>query len=318
VEESLRSGSALGLKRRRAGVEATTIRDPDHVEVRAGRIAPRDLQESEVQKWNAVAAGWARWQEVFEHAAQPVSDRLVELAGVAPGHTVLDVATGAGEPAITAARRVGPYGRVIATDFAPAMLREASAHAQALGLSTIEFREMDAETPDIGDVPCDAILCRWGLMFVPDLEGCLRRLLALLRPGGRFAAAAWGAPNEVPFIQTAASVLAERAPLPDAFDSRLNAFRLSEEGLLADVMKQAGFADVTRDELLVTLEFSSAEEYTRFRRDITNMDAMLAKHHSPDVVEAAWRAVTKAARVHVTREGGIRFINKAVCFSGRR
>jgi hypothetical protein len=146
----------------------------------------------------------------------------------------------------------------------------------------------------------------------------LRRLLALLRPGGRFAAAVWGAPNEVPFIQTAASVLAERAPLPDAFDSRLNAFRLSEEGLLADVMKQAGFADVTRDELLLTLEFSSAEEYTRFRRDITNMDAMLAKHHSPDVVEAAWRAVTKAARVHVTKEGGIRFINKAVCFSGRR
>ena len=82
----------------------------------------RRLKNEQKRDWDAAAAGWKKWWAVLEHGAQPVSDRLVELAGVGAGARVLDVATGSGEPAVTAARRAAPGGRVIAVDQSPGML----------------------------------------------------------------------------------------------------------------------------------------------------------------------------------------------------
>lgn len=83
----------------------------------------RELRE----QWSNVAQGWRRRWVTFERGAQPLSDRMMELAHVASGHKVLDVATGIGEPAMTAARKVGPDGSVVAIDQAPQML-EMSLH----------------------------------------------------------------------------------------------------------------------------------------------------------------------------------------------
>ena len=58
------------------------------------------------QRWNSVAAGWKEWWQIFEVAAQKVSDKLIELAEIKPGQKVLDKATGIGEPAVTAARKL--------------------------------------------------------------------------------------------------------------------------------------------------------------------------------------------------------------------
>ena len=74
-----------------------------------------------------------------------MSDRLVELAGIRQGQRLLDVATGIGEPAVTAARKVGPSGRVTAIDLSPAMLAIARERAKENGLANIEFQEADAE-----------------------------------------------------------------------------------------------------------------------------------------------------------------------------
>lgn len=281
-------------------------------------MVSHDSQEQEARTWDSAAVGWTRWWGVWEDAAQPVSDRLVELAGIVAGHRVLDLATGLGEPALTAARRVGPNGRVVATDCSPVMLHEAAMRAEAAGLVNIEFRKMDAETPDLDHAAFDAILCRWGFMFVPDLEGALRRLAALLKSGGRLVAVAWGRPEEVPMIHTSASVIAKVAPLPAVPADSLHPFRLSDPATLIGAMEQAGLTGICREELRVVFEFASAEEYTRFRRDMTTLDARLAEHHPPDLVEAAWQAVTEAARACGNEEGRIRFVNTAACFSATR
>jgi hypothetical protein len=142
--------------------------------------------------------------------------------------------------------------------------------------------------------------------------------MALLKPGGRLAAAAWGRPDEVPVIQTSASIVAEVAPLPSAPPGALHPFRLSDPDILIGAMKKAGLGDVSHEELRVAFEFASAEDYTRFRRDMTTLDAQLAEHHPPDVIEAAWQAVTEAARAYGDGEGHVRFVNTAVCLSGER
>jgi len=135
-------------------------------------------------EWGVSAAGWKRHWDMWARGAQSVNDRLVELAGICPGHRVLDIATGLGEPAFTAARRVGPSGLVVATDLSPVLLALAREEAIRLGLRNVEFREMDAEEPDLAPHAFDAALCRWALMFLPHLIRTLTRLRALLVPGG--------------------------------------------------------------------------------------------------------------------------------------
>src|SRR5271166_1589421 len=87
--------------------------------------------------WDAAAAGWEKWWPLFENCAQPVSTRLVELARIKAGDRVLDIATGTGEPAVTAARKVGANGRVIGVDHSAGMLDVARRRAASLGLSNV-------------------------------------------------------------------------------------------------------------------------------------------------------------------------------------
>nr|MBI3614142.1 methyltransferase domain-containing protein [Nitrospirota bacterium] len=106
---------------------------------------PIQYKASQKESWSNVAAGWKKWWKTMEHCAKPVSERLVKLAEIGVGHCVLDVATGIGEPAVTAARKVGPTGKVVATDQAPLMLAIAKERAVELGLTNLEFHEVDAE-----------------------------------------------------------------------------------------------------------------------------------------------------------------------------
>ena len=109
------------------------------------------------------APGWQACWETIEHGAQKVSDKIVGLSEIKPGDKVLDIATGIGEPAISAARKVVPSGKVIAIDISPQMLAIAKTRATLLGLDNImEFREMDGEKLDFSDL--DANLTQ----FFPD------------------------------------------------------------------------------------------------------------------------------------------------------
>jgi ubiquinone/menaquinone biosynthesis C-methylase UbiE len=94
--------------------------------------------------WNEVSAGWEAVQDDFERGAVAVTTRLLELAELRPGQVVLDVATGHGEPALTAARLVGPTGRVVGVDIASEML--AIARRRAAGVDNVELIESDLES----------------------------------------------------------------------------------------------------------------------------------------------------------------------------
>ena len=93
-------------------------------------------------EWEVAAALWKPYWAIWEQAAQQVNERLIALAHVDTGQRVLDIATGLGEPACTAARRVGPTGWVVATDFSPQMLALAREEATRKGVHNIQFREI--------------------------------------------------------------------------------------------------------------------------------------------------------------------------------
>jgi ubiquinone/menaquinone biosynthesis C-methylase UbiE len=167
---------------------------------------PNQFKTDQRQGWNSVAQGWKEWWQPIERGAQKLSRQLVELAEIKPGQRVLDIATGIGEPAMTAANVVGASGRVLATDISGQMLAVAKQRSTSLGLENIiEFRENDAENLDLLNLSFDAALCRWGLMLMPNLYTAISKIHNSLKSGGRFAAAVWADAPKVPIISLATS-----------------------------------------------------------------------------------------------------------------
>lgn len=269
-------------------------------------------------EWGVSASGWKQHWAIWERAAQHVNARLVELARVDAGHRVLDIATGLGETAFTAARRVGPAGRVIATDIAPEMLDLAQAGARMLGLQNIEFREMDADAPDLPERTFHAILCRWGLMFLPHLSTALGELRRVLVPGGRFAAAVWGAPERAPALSLPMGIIRQSLALPPPPAGTPGAFSLADAGVLERTFTDAGFAEVHTERLTVTLEYASVEEFIQ-ERQATSASTRVMLAEVPAAEQAAiWRAVAAAVQPYATGQGGLRMPNDALCVVGQR
>ena len=124
-------------------------------------IDPVDFREAQHKHWDSAAVGWKEWSEFNDSADGHISERLVELADVQSGSRVLDVAAGYGEPALTAARKAGPEGRVVATDISAEMLAFGRERAAAAGLGNVEFMESDASSLDFPHASFDAAVSRW-------------------------------------------------------------------------------------------------------------------------------------------------------------
>ncbi len=281
-------------------------------------IDPQQLKDEQRRDWDAAAAGWKKWWPVFERSAQHVSDRLVELAAVKAGSRVLDVATGNGEPALTAARSAGATGRVIATDQSAGMLAIARERAAALGVANVEFRQTDGEALAIDDRDFDAIVCRWGLMFMPDVKGALRAMHDRLRIGGRLATSVWAAADKVPMISIGAEAVRRIANLPPPPADALGPLRLADESIMRAALAAAGFKDVSVERIPVTFEMDSAADFVQFRCDVSAQFRMLLDHQPADVRAKIIAAVADGARAYADASGRVRTVNETICFAATR
>jgi enediyne biosynthesis protein CalE5 len=278
-------------------------------------IDPERVKSDQKRDWDAAAAGWKKWWPVLERASQPVSNRLVELARIERGARVLDVATGSGEPALTAARKVAPDGRVMAVDQSPGMLAIARERASEMGIANVEFRESDGEALSISERDFDAVMCRWGLMFMPDLNRALNGFRQRLIGGGRIAVAVWSTPDKVPMISIGADIVRKLANLPPPVPGALDPLRLGDISILSDALKQCGFKDVTIERMPVTFEFESAEDFTRMREDVAFAFRSLLARQSPELRRQIIEAVTDAARKFTQTDGKVRTTNETILFS---
>jgi len=121
-------------------------------------------------------------------------NRTVERLNLQPGMEVLDVCCGTGASAIPAARFVGPDGNVIAVDLADALLELGRQKAKLAGLQNIEFRRGDMTALEFPDGSFDAVVCVFGIFFVPDMEAQTAELWRMVKSGGQLAITTWG-PN---------------------------------------------------------------------------------------------------------------------------
>jgi ubiquinone/menaquinone biosynthesis C-methylase UbiE len=132
---------------------------------------------------------------LYERWLGEATELMLDQAGVGPGSRVLDVAAGAGGQTLTAARRTGPDGILLATDVSEPLIERVRADALAQEVSHVYAAVADAMTFDFMPGAFDAAICRLGLMLLPDVAAALRGIRLALRLGGRFSAVVYDAPE---------------------------------------------------------------------------------------------------------------------------
>jgi SAM-dependent methyltransferase len=246
---------------------------------------------------------------------------MIELAEIKQGSRVLDISTGIGEPSITAAQRVGKNGHVLAIDISPQMLSVAKERAISRGLQDlIEFKEGDAETTDLPSSTFDAALCRFGLMFLPNVKAGLSNIHESLVNEGRFAAAVWASPEKVPFISLPFNILLKETNIPPPPPNAPGPFSLADEKLLKDYFSSSGFKDVTIERHNMIFNFSSPEEFTNFVCETASPVQVMLSNQSEERKKEILKTITEAAANNYVDKNSdsISLSNEAICIVGTK
>ncbi len=273
------------------------------------------IRREQREFWNNAAPGWKQMWTALDRAAQHVSDRLVELARIKQGDRVLDIATGSGEPGLTAARKVGAEGVVIATDQSAAMLELARERAGTLGLRNVRFVETDAESLAVNERDFDAAICRWGLMFVPDLDAVTRRIAQLLAPGATFATSVWGPAEKVPMITAGDEQVRALANLPAPPPGAPSPIKLADTRPLEQALAKAGFKDIRVEPINVCFKFDSPEAFTEQRRAMSTPFRIMLEKQTPELQRKILDVLNDAARKFADASGKVNMDNQAICIS---
>ncbi|HMD31966.1 MAG TPA: class I SAM-dependent methyltransferase [Candidatus Acidoferrales bacterium] len=196
---------------------------------------------------------WRKWGRSNASLLGGVTRAIVEASGAAPGQTILDLASGSGQPALGLAAAVAPGGTVMATDQSAQMLAVVEESARLENLTNLRTQRADAESLPFSDAAFDSVTCRFGAMFFAEPVRAMRECLRVLRPGGRAVFAVWGSPQQ-PFFAMTAGVLRRYATIPEPEPGAPHIFRFAAPGSLAEVMREAGFQAVKEDSLRIACE----------------------------------------------------------------
>src|SRR5437868_5581419 len=193
--------------------------------------------------WESTEAA-EMWRQSAPRRAEflgAATDRMLEAAGIEPGMRVLDIAAGTGDSSLIAARKVGPHGSVLATDISQRMLNVAADLAREAGLINLETLVGDATRLELPDDNFDAAICRFGLMFMPDLEAVLTRVRRTLKPGARFATLVWSTDAQNPWITVQLVVVREMDRIPSRPPTLAQTTSLSAPGRLEQALRSVEF-----------------------------------------------------------------------------
>lgn len=224
-------------------------------------------KETTREQWQSAAAAWHRWGPTLTEWLGESTAILFDMAGMVAGHQVLDVAAGAGEQTLLAARRVGPKGRVLATDISSNILEFAQQSARSARLTNVETRVLDGENVDLSENSFDHVVSRVGLIYFPDQQKALRGMFRVLKPGGKIAAIVYSTPDKNGFFSVPISIIRRRANLPPPAPGQPGPFSLGAAGVLKAAYENAGFHDVKIKTMSAPLRMASASECVRFEKE---------------------------------------------------
>lgn len=271
--------------------------------------------------WGKAADAWRKAAEKPERGASgQMAEWMLEAAALQPGERVLELAAGAGRVGLQAAAAVGPDGHVLLTDLSDGMVDAIIARAGEQGLTNVTARVADAQELDLdGDAPFDVVLCRNGLMLMPDPAAALARAHAALGPGGRVVIAHWGRPEHNPWLMSLLGPVMEHFGAPPPEPGTPGPFALGDPGRLTELLATAGFSGADAQYLAATEPHDSAQAWFDHLLEISAPVAAMLQAAGEDGTAAIRERAFAAAAQHADPASGeITFPAEAVVGHARR
>lgn len=248
---------------------------------------------------------WRTYDAMEARLTAPLTERMIDLAGIRPGMHLLDLGTGRGEPAISAARRVGPSGFVLGVDVSASMLDMARQRAAREGVTNLELRVMNAEA--LGGIPTayfDATLARWGLMYMGSPVAALGGARRAMVPSGVLVAAVWAEPERVPYFSLPRRVLERHRPLPPIDFAAPSTFRFADPERMQRDFGDAGLRIEHVEEMEIpVMEAETAAELVAWVRAF-GLTRLL--NDLPEQAQAHWEAELAQEAESLRKDGFVR------------
>lgn len=257
-------------------------------------------------QWDSSAQGWNKYTAEIRAWLRQATAAMLDMAGVGPGACVLDVAAGAGDQTLDIAQRVGPQGRVLATDLSPAILALAQENAKRAGFHNVQTRAADGEDLQVQPASFDAVVCRLGLMFFPDPRQGLREMHRALRPNGGICTMVFSRPDRNPCIGILMSTALKHAGLParDPFQPG-GLLSLGKPGLADELFRAAGFRNVATTALDAPFSLPAAGHYLDFVRASASPIQQILGRLAPEAADAAWAEMEERLGAFTTADGWV-------------
>ena len=191
---------------------------------------------------------------------RPIGEKLIEVVNLRDGYQVLDVATGTGEPGLTAAGKI-PKGKVVGTDIAEDMVKVANEHARERAIKNYEAIALKDEQQPFSNDFFDAVMCRFGIMYFPSMSEGVAEMVRVLKPDHKVALSAWTQPAKNSWATTIGSVINTMLSVPPPPQDAPTPFRSAKFGTLTQLFKDAGLKNVQEIEIKGHVAFDSPEHY---------------------------------------------------------
>ncbi len=249
------------------------------------------------QQWDTAAEAWSRWSPLLSRWLGPATETMLDMAGVDEGSRVLDVAAGAGEQSIAAARRCGPSGHVLATDLSPEILKFAAANARRAGLDNLQTMVVDGESlAEIEAAPFDAVISRVGLIYFPDQHRAVSGMRAQLRPGGKVGAMSYSRAEKNPFFSIPVGIIRRWAGLPAPLPGQPGPFSLADPDVFRGLLADAGFSKIDVEVIDAPVRLASALECLQFEQESFGALHQMLSGLSAQEQDDAWAEIEDALR----------------------
>lgn len=225
------------------------------------------IRDQQKESWNKISGGWKKWDGMVMDFLKPMGDEIIRLLNPGGNDVVLDVAAGTGEPGLTIATML-TGGKVIINDLAADMVEIARENAMRRGIKNFETDTSDVCELPFADNTFDAISCRFGFMFFPDMLLAAKEMVRVLKPGGKVATSVWNVPDKNFWVTAVMSAINKNLQPPPAAPGAPGMFRCAKEGLMKDIFEQAGLKNISETEIDGKLDCVNAEGYWNFMSEV--------------------------------------------------
>jgi len=227
-----------------------------------------DIREQQKQSWNKFSGGWKKWDAINMDFIKPAGQAIIAAIKPSGNQTILDIAGGTGEPGLSIAAMLSGGGKVIITDLSPDMLAIAKENASGRGISNIETIACDVSALPFPDNSFDAISCRFGFMFFPDMQLAANEMARVLKNGGRMASSVWNGPDKNFWVMAMMDTINKNIALPPPAPGAPGMFRCAQPGVMKNIFEQAGFKNITEKEVAVKMKAGRPDTYWNMMTEV--------------------------------------------------